>query len=488
MDSEEALRSIEQFVRSARRPALLEPGEEVFSLTEGSYEIGLRGSRLTLQAWDETRNVVRRVVSVNAASAGRMELSVERFAKRPGPVFLLDLDRPAGAEMSRKGGRLVFRERFRLFLRKQFTDWKLEELSVEADLEHSLSPAYPRAFLKGGQRGWAAIAAPEESDAAGLLTFGLIWLAYLRERERRMAVEGLALYVPAGRERSTALRLLCLDPAAARFQLFSYTPDDIVTAVDPKDHGNIDTHLAMCRRPAAVPDEWREAVSLPDVDATPLIDGRVSLRVRGVEFAEITGELLRFGLGERRTAVARDMPEIGMLARELGRFRSPAGDRGHPLYRQFPEAWLEAMVRPRLDVIDATLRPEPVYGQAPAFAAADRAVIDLLACGQDGRLAVLELKASSDIQLPLQALDYWIRVKWHLDRGEFGPGGYFPGVALSSLPPRLLLVSPSLDFHSTTESILEFFAPEIDVVRIGLGIEWRKGLHVMFRLAGAQRP
>jgi hypothetical protein len=47
-----------------------------------------------------------------------------------------------------------------------------------------------------------------------------------------------------------------------------------------------------------------------------------------------------------------------------------------------------------------------------------------------GRLAVLELKASQDIHLPLQALDYWIRVKWHLDRDEFSSHGYFPGVIL----------------------------------------------------------
>jgi len=55
-------------------------------------------------------------------------------------------------------------------------------------------------------------------------------------------------------------------------------------------------------------------------------------------------------------------------------------------------------------------------------------------------------------------------------------------------PPRILLVSPSLEFHPTTETILSFFSPEIDVERIGLAVEWRKGLQVMFRLPGAQRP
>jgi hypothetical protein len=81
-----------------------------------------------------------------------------------------------------------------------------------------------------------------------------------------------------------------------------------------------------------------------------------------------------------------------------------------------------------------------------------------------------------------------VRVKWHLDRGEFRSRGYFPGIELSAAPPRLLLVSPSLEFHPSTETILGFFSPGVKVERIGLAVEWRKGLHVMFRLIGAQCP
>jgi hypothetical protein len=177
------------------------------------------------------------------------------------------------------------------------------------------------------------------------------------------------------------------------------------------------------------------------------------------------------------------------MAGELDRARSPeAADRDHPLYRQYPEAWLESQARAQLQILDATLRPEPVYGQVPAFAGGERGILDLLAVGHAGRLTVVELKASADLHLPLQALDYWIRVKWHLDRREFGPAGYFPGIELDASPPRLLLVAPSLEFHPSTETILEFFSPAIDVERVGIGVEWRRGLQVMFRLAGSERP
>src|SRR5438105_4938389 len=192
--------AIEAFLKNAKQPALLEPGEELLELTADNFLLEIRGSRLTLQAWDRARNLTRRILAVQELSSARLEMTVERFARREGQLFLLDLARRSGAELGRRSGRLVYRERFRLFLRRQFPEWNVAEVSAEANLEFSLSPSFPRAFLRHGQHGWAAIACPPEGDASAILSFGLIWLSYLRERERRMTIEGLAIYVPAGRE------------------------------------------------------------------------------------------------------------------------------------------------------------------------------------------------------------------------------------------------------------------------------------------------
>lgn len=481
--------AIEAFLSNCRQPALLEPGEELLPLITDNFALEIRGSRLTLQAWDMRRNLTRRIIGIEQKAAGRLELGVERFGRREGQVFLLDLARRSGAEMGRRGGRLVLRERFRLFLRRQFPEWTLAELSTEADLEHSLSPAFPRAFLRHGQHGWAAMICPPDGDDGALLSFGLIWLAYLRSRERRVTVEGLALYVAETREHTNALRMLCLDPTAARFELFRYSPEDYISAVDPRDHGNVDTRLEQCSRPEPNYTGWRNIVELPGVERVPRHDGRECLRVRGIEFAEIRGGELRFGLGERRPARPHHVREIEGLVRELDRARrADAEDHAHPLYRQLPEAWLESQAREQIETLDATLLRDPVYGQVPAFAGGQRGIMDLLAVDRTGRLAVIELKASADLHLPLQALDYWIRVKWHLNRGEFGRFGYFPGVQLRGDSPRLLLVAPSLEFHPTTETLLSFFSPAIDVERIGVAVEWRRGLGIMFRLSGAERP
>jgi len=177
------------------------------------------------------------------------------------------------------------------------------------------------------------------------------------------------------------------------------------------------------------------------------------------------------------------------MSREISRVRdSNTDDRQHPLYSLNPEGWLESQVRAHPETIDASLRPVPIYGQVPVFSGADRGVIDLLGIDHTGRLVVIELKATADLQLPFQALDYWLRVRKHLDAGDFERLGYFAGHVVSPEAPRILLVAPALEFHSTIETLLGGLKPEIEVTRVGLAADWRSGLRVMFRLWGNERP
>jgi hypothetical protein len=131
--------------------------------------------------------------------------------------------------------------------------------------------------------------------------------------------------------------------------------------------------------------------------------------------------------------------------------------------------------------VDASLDAEPVYRQAPALTCGDRSVLDLLAVDYAGRLAVVEVKVTEDLHLPLQALDYWIRVQWHASRDDFRRSGYFPGKSLQSTPPRLLLVAPALQLHPTTQLLINYFAPQVEVDTIGLAMNWREEVRVMFR-------
>jgi len=136
------------------------------------------------------------------------------------------------------------------------------------------------------------------------------------------------------------------------------------------------------------------------------------------------------------------------------------------------------------------LDPKHVYAQVPAIAgASDRGLLDLLGVTADGRLAVIELKADDDLHLALQGLDYWIRVRHHhlqtadatTGLGEFQRHGYFRGVELSPLPPRLYLVAPALHIHPATETILRYLSPRVEWNLLALDERWRQEIRVVWR-------
>jgi hypothetical protein len=62
-------------------------------------------------------------------------------------------------------------------------------------------------------------------------------------------------------------------------------------------------------------------------------------------------------------------------------------------------------------------------------------VLDLLGVTRRGRLVVIELKAFEDIQLPIQAVDYWLRLRGHQREGDFQRYGYFAGIEFGYQAP-----------------------------------------------------
>ena len=157
-----------------------------------------------------------------------------------------------------------------------------------------------------------------------------------------------------------------------------------------------------------------------------------------------------------------------------------------------PERWLESRLRMSLGELLPSLRGDLLCSQVPALSAGDRGMLDLLTLDRAGRLTIIELKADEDLHLPLQALDYWIRVRalQHDRQPAEGGGrpltaferkGYFQGAEVSELPPRLLLAAPALRIHPANEPVLRYFAPEIDWELIALTEHWRRELRVVFR-------
>jgi len=104
----------------------------------------------------------------------------------------------------------------------------------------------------------------------------------------------------------------------------------------------------------------------------------------------------------------------------------------------------------------------------------EHGILDLLTVARSGRLAVIELKSSEHIHLPLQAADYWLRVRRQLQSGEIARYGYFHGVALQQAPPLVYLIAPALRFHPATDDPLKYLSAELEVARVGFAESWRR--------------
>ena len=209
-------------------------------------------------------------------------------------------------------------------------------------------------------------------------------------------------------------------------------------------------------------------------------------RLRWLTGRDVTVRLFRFNA--HGSAGEVDPQDLGNLDTRvsLTAFGDTNLNPGGPTAGVTPERTLEIQLRSGIQTIDASLRPRPVHGQVLTFSAGDRDLIDLLAVSVAGSLAVLELKVTEDVHLPLQALDYWMRVAWHARNGELNH--LFPGVPLDGKPPRLLLIAPAMSFHSTNATVLSYFSPGIEVERIGINEGWRQGVRVVMRLRGADSP
>lgn len=203
-------------------------------------------------------------------------------------------------------------------------------------------------------------------------------------------------------------------------------------------------------------------------------------RLRWMEFPGIRVSLVRFN--QHGSAGQVDALDLGNLE---SRVLNPAEQPPVPA-EAGEERWLEQSVRANVLQIEPTMRETPLLGQVITFSATDRDIVDLLGVTYEGRPVILELKAETDIHLPMQALDYWMRIFAHIRNGELP--AIFPGILLGTEPPLLRLVAPALAFHSTTGTILRYFSPEIDVERVGINSSWSAKLKVVLRLQKGEVP
>jgi len=489
---------LEQFLADAPQAVAIENGEVLFDFDSAKYSVTGEG-KCVLHIWSEERNTVRRVL--DAEVKGRtLRLQVLRFGQSQPNALEICADRDYRSGTAKRAARARYQSLLERVLRREYPGFRLEQLSSSPDLEHSFSPVYARGILRAGQSAFAVLGVncdETQPSVDAALTFAILWMDHQRRRlSGRAVVEGLKLLLPPGRSEIVRQRAANLNAEAAKWQIYELDEcSQICELVDTADSGNIVTRLTRAVDVQAARERFAESIArmqklAPGVEVAIESPSEIVFRLYGLEFSRarmtpVAGsfrnrEAIFFGVAPAEYELDASHEALFQeLVKRICQERQPGGSQTNLFFRLAPERWLESLITRDVRSIDERLDGRCVYSQVPAFAAADRAMLDVLTCTLDGRLAVLELKANEDIHLPLQGLDYWARVRWHQQHGEFARNGYFGGREMSSAPPLLYLVAPALRVHPATDVLLRYLSPRAEWTLVEVDERWRDGVRVV---------
>jgi hypothetical protein len=498
-------RALEDFLSAHPHAAVLEDGRVLFDMHLAHCSVTAEHGRCLLHLWSEERNVVRTVLAMQPRRE-TLRLETRRFGQtRPQQLTIIpdpDFRTPTARDTSRRH----YLRSLEQALASHFPDWTPESFRSAMDMENSFGPAYARGILARGQTAWAVLGVgPDEPPAVidGALTLGILWLAWCREHSHgRRVVQGLRVVVPHGSSAVVQARMAWLRSGLAQWELYELRASGELTQCDIRDQGNLaidlphafDAQAALTRCAVAV--SHLRTVLPPELLAQTEIRARaateIAFSLHGLEYARVRHGIapgtfvprdeIFFGAGPGETQLDDVTEDLFRdLMDRLFASRRPVAPARDALYRLQPERWLESVLRRDLSVLDPLLGSGPVYSQLPAFSSSSRTLLDLLTVNRQGRLVVLELKADDDLHLPLQALDYWIRVRALHRDGMLQRQGYFPGVELAADDPLLVLVAPALHIHPANEPVLSHLSPGVPWQLIAIDEHWREQCRVLFR-------
>jgi hypothetical protein len=491
---------LEEYLAAEPTVTILEDSLPLFDLSLSHYSVSDQNGKCLLHLWSDERNLVRRVLDAERKQ-GSLQLSVQRFGKPQPSVLEFCSTSDRRSTSTKKAARAQYAKILQRILAVENPGFHLDSISTGMDLEHSFSPIYTRALIRRGNSAFAVLgvnATEMQSSIDAALAFGILWLdACRRHSTASVIVEGLKLFVPPGTSPVLRQRIAHLHRGLAKWELHELDErTQQLTTFDTTDAGNIATRLVHAPDKHSALERFAGSIAqvlaiVPDAAPVVISPSDLVFRLHGLQFAgarlAVTrnsfhpAEQLYFGV---RTA---EFPVDGSNQEAFHDYlrhiatRRNSRDRSDPIHRAVPERWIESLIVRDVTVLDSRLDGLHVYSQVPAFAACDRAMIDVLTTTRDARLAVVELKADEDIHLPLQGLDYWSRVRFHHQRREFQQFGYFSGRELSPADPLLFLVAPALRIHPTTDQILRYLSPDIDWTLLAIDERWRDGIRVIFR-------
>ena len=208
-----------------------------------------------------------------------------------------------------------------------------------------------------------------------------------------------------------------------------------------------------------------------------------TLRFLGLPFARVRKvfdeEKVWFSVEKAKQILTENnFDELLELIENLQKFRRfDAPNKQHIFYTLAPEAWLEAILRRNINLLDGNLILAPIYHQFSA----ERGRIDLLALRKDGRLIVIELKVAADREMIFQAAEYWRKIERQRRLGNLQTARLFGDLEIADAPAICYLVAPTLSFHRDFEFLANTISPEIEMFRFDLNENWRQKIRILQR-------
>lgn len=510
-EASEAKYAIERALLNCSEWQLLAGEVPAAIITGNNCELSVEWGKLIFAWWDDERSQNWRVTAYETDQA-ELRLQVTRGLKNE--FAILTLRNQARWRDKIEFENLGLAERRRLYAQTlaeifsaKFLGARIQRLPTGANRSQSVPGRYARLVLKhDGQTALVigATDAESQTDIDGIIAAGLVWLAgFNQQREARLQREQqaekparrLLFCLPAGRLQTAVERLTLLDTLHLGARLECFEIDERrkeMTALQLATQDELlNTHPRELDWPEvpATENRWREQIlrlAREQIEVRQ-VAGKEIYSINGLEFARASfGETPRvvFGVAGWNESPAATLTEanferLATLVEEIAKHRSANfADQRHPFHRLREEAWLESLLRKNISALDAGLDDRFVYSQIPAWRGEERSVIDLLTVNHKGRLAVIEVKASEDMQLPLQGLDYWLRVEQARLREEFQRRGLFGGIELADEPPLLYLVAPRLRFHRSFAIVARCLSPKIEAYQVGVNANWREGVRV----------
>lgn len=330
---------------------------------------------------------------------------------------------------------------------------------LHSDKRRGIGGAYPR-FIFGNR---AAISVDPEDTAPvidGVMRAAILWSDFTPLR--------MVVIVPSQRKQTIVTRLMDMPKLRFRFDWMEW--DGALIKPLEMDNPVPETHVHEIV-PLHVENEVARICALAPglLQALPNIAARaISVRFRGLEIAKVSDNTTSYPMGEPLE------PLIEMLAHNR-----QFGSR-HPLARAYEERWLESNLIQQIHEL-LPVRREWIYPQVPSFVGAERNIIDLLTMTPEGRLVVIEIKASADPDLPFQAFDYWQAVERHRKSGDFQKKGYFNSLKIQDVPSALIVVAPLLSFHKTFGRLVTALPRDLPLMQIGINQTWKREIKILRR-------